>query len=451
MKRHSLICRFNAGDRARIEPVQKDSLSTQVHFVSADDRFDYGLGNLLDSLAGLGLQASETAFDLSLLSAMVFCADTRVSRVDAQDGWTREIDLYIPVQDVDLWIEQQALLSRMLRFLTGDQWRIFFRPRPRRFATIVPAVEQAELPRFTCASLFSGGLDSYIGTIDLLATGEVPLLVSHYMDGATSQHQKMCISHLENSYTKINFEALRTYICFETDLIANSEGDSNQRSRSFLFFGLGVLAASTLGDNASLYVPENGLISLNVPLDPLRLGSLSTRTTHPFYMARFGELLNRLGLRVSLLNPYRHMTKGEMVAGCKNPKLLGATAKNTMSCSSPAKARWKKLAPGHCGYCVPCLIRRAAIRRGLKSDDTYYQLSDLTSRPLDAAAAEGQHVRSFQLSLTKIKANPAIADAAIHSPGPLADVPTEWPKLSRVYKQGLNEVGRLIDEVVVRP
>src|SRR5256885_9889013 len=108
MRRHSLICRFNAGDRTRIETVQKDSLITQVRFVSADDRFDYGLGDILDSLAGLGLQASETAFDLALLSAMVFCADTRVSRLDAQDGWTREIDLYIPVQNVDLWLEQQT-------------------------------------------------------------------------------------------------------------------------------------------------------------------------------------------------------------------------------------------------------------------------------------------------------------------------------------------------------
>lgn len=451
MRRHSLICRFDAGDRARVQPVQADSAVTQVRFVSADDHFDYGLGDLLDSLVSRGLQPLETAFDLALISAMVFCADTRISRNDAQDDWTREIDLYLPVQNVDLWRGQKFLLSRMLRFLTGDEWRIFFRERPRRFQTIVPLVEQAELPQFTCASLFSGGLDSYIGAIDLLAAGETPLLVSHYMDGATSQHQRMCITHLEKAYSQISFEALRTYVCFETDLVPNSEGDSNQRSRSFLFFGLGVLAASTLAAKGTLYVPENGLISLNVPLDPLRLGSLSTRTTHPFYMARFSELLDGLGLCVSLVNPYRHMTKGEMVAACKNLKLLRATAKNTMSCSSPAKARWKKLAPGHCGYCVPCLIRRAAILKGLKADNTYYQLSDLASGPLNSAAAEGQHVRSFQLSLAKISASSTLSDTAIHSPGPLTDVPDEWPDLRRVYKEGLKEVGKIIEKAVVRP
>lgn len=30
-----------------------------------------------------------------------------------------------------------------------------------------------------------------------------------------------------------------------------------------------------------LLVPENGLIALNVPLDETRVGSFSTRTTHP--------------------------------------------------------------------------------------------------------------------------------------------------------------------------
>ena len=50
-------------------------------------------------------------------------------------------------------------------------------------------------------------------------------------------------------------------------------------------------AATGLAPPFSLAVPENGLIALNVPLDPLRLGALSTRTTHPFYIARWNELL----------------------------------------------------------------------------------------------------------------------------------------------------------------
>ena len=39
-----------------------------------------------------------------------------------------------------------------------------------------------------------------------------------------------------------------------------------------------------------IIVPENGYISLNIPLTYSRIGSSSTRTTHPYYF----ELLNQL-------------------------------------------------------------------------------------------------------------------------------------------------------------
>ena len=61
-----------------------------------------------------------------------------------------------------------------------------------------------------------------------------------------------------------------------------------------------------------LLVPENGLIALNVPLDETRVGSFSTRTTHPFYLSLWNELLVGLGLNLSVKNPYWNKTKGEM-------------------------------------------------------------------------------------------------------------------------------------------
>ena len=111
----------------------------------------------------------------------------------------------------------------------------------------------------------------------------------------------------------------------------------------------------------TLRVPENGLIALNVPLDPLRLGSNSTRTTHPYYMARWNDLLTELGIEGRVENPYWDKTKGEMAAGCLNAALLAKLAPDSLSCSSPTKGRWQGLGIEHCGYCLPCLIRRAAL------------------------------------------------------------------------------------------
>lgn len=225
MKRHSLICRFTARDAQPISVSEPGSTVTEILFVSDEGTFDYGLGALLDRLEELGLQPSEPAFDLTLLAALVFCADLRINREsDSQDGSSREIDLYVPVHDVSRWTPQSALLARTLRFLTGDEWRIFFRQRPEGFDTIVPQTAPA-LPRFSCAALFSGGLDSYIGAIDRLDAGETPLLVSHYMDGA-SEYQKKCFANLQREYSKTDFDIARAYVSFKADAMPGSTGES---------------------------------------------------------------------------------------------------------------------------------------------------------------------------------------------------------------------------------
>lgn len=75
--------------------------------------------------------------------------------------------------------------------------------------------------------------------------------------------------------------------------------ETTTRGRSVLFLALGVAVASGLGP-ARLLVPENGFISLNVPLTPPRSGSFSTRTTHPHLIALLRDLLNELQLPVAL-------------------------------------------------------------------------------------------------------------------------------------------------------
>jgi hypothetical protein len=172
-------------------------------------------------------------------------------------------------------------------------------------------------------------------------------------------------------------------------------------------------------------------------------------------MSRFNELLRELGLRGSLHNSYRHMTKGEMVEGCEDQAFLRKHSKDTISCSSPAKARFsadeEKRQPKNCGYCVPCLIRRAALKRGFKKDDTEYQLEELENAELDTRAAEGEHVRSFQLAISRLRKRPERARFDIHKPGPLIDFRDDWKDYEAVYRDGLEEVAALLENVEARP
>lgn len=456
MRRHSVIARLGPTDKTPVAGQTPGSVVTEIRFVDGERRLGYGLGQIIDQLAKRGLIPSDAAIDLALLAAMVTAADTRISRTtDSQDTWTREIDLFVPVQDPPLWSAATALIQQTLRFLTGDRWRAFFRPRHRDYQELLQRPPRLVIPPFTGVCLFSGGLDSFVGAIDLLAAGENPILVSHYWDASTSS-QKICAHRLGSVYRDMEPRHVRVRIGFPNDLIQGSAPEKTQRGRSFLFIALAALAASGLDGDTPIYVPENGLISLNIPLDPLRIGAWSTRTTHPFYIVRWQELLGHLGIAATITNPYRFMTKGEMLLACANKVLLKQYAGETISCSSVTKARFNKdktkRKPGHCGYCVPCLIRRAAIGRAFGNDPTTYTVPNLAAQPLDSKSANGEHVRSFQMMVERLAERSGLARILVHKTGPLSDYSdAEISDYADVFKRGIEEVGLLVNPVIVRP
>jgi 7-cyano-7-deazaguanine synthase in queuosine biosynthesis len=458
MSHHTIYCRLGATDAPPMDLPRSETVLSSIDFIDDAGNLNFGLGSTLAQLSALGLTPTEVAIDLALLATVLTAADTRITRsANAQDHWTREVDLCVPVSDTALWQNQKDLLEGMLRFLTGDHWHVFFRARPPEHVALAQPSENLQTVFPTSVCLFSGGLDSFVGAVDLLCEGETPLFVSHWWDTLTSNRQTYCMAQLLTRFNGRGFSHLRANVGFDHETVTSSGAEDTLRARSFLFFAIATLAATALGGNVLIHTPENGLISLNVPLDPLRLGALSTRTTHPFYMARFNELLRRLGFGARLENRYRHSTKGQMVQGCQDQTFLRRHAKNTMSCSGPGKYRFhpdeamRRLQ--HCGHCVPCLIRRASLLRGFGegADDTPYTFDDLKARVFDSGKAEGEHIRAYKLALTRLAANPARARRDIHVPGPLSDYPGDLPAYETVYVQGMQEVSRLLDGVEARP
>lgn len=455
MRRHAIIGCYGHDDLTAL-PIDDDEVATRLELVSGDRNIDHGIGRALTDLARLGVHPSELGVDLLVLAAHVHAADTRISRdSESQDGWTREVRLVVPVSDPDRWTSVVPTFARLLNFLTGDRWTLVFRARPARFGAVAPPRPAGSTaPPFDQLALFSGGLDSLIGAIDCLEAGRTPLLISHAGEGAVSDAQTNLFDALKAQYSKRAFDRLRLWMTFPDGFVRNSVGEDTTRGRSFLFFAVGVFAGTGLDDSFVLKVPENGLIAINVPLDPLRLGALSTRTTHPFYIARWNDALQALGVNVRIENPYWDKTKGEMARACANPTLLRKLAATSLSCASPTKGRWKGLGIQHCGYCLPCLIRRAALVTGLypDPDSTVYTLQDLTAAPLDTRQSEGVQIRSFQLAIERLRATPALASILIHKPGPLFDEsPAQQAALAEVYRRGLDEVDALLTGVRTRP
>jgi len=82
------------------------------------------------------------------------------------------------------------------------------------------------------------------------------------------------------------------------------------------------------------------------------------------------------------MNPFRLATKGELLERSIRPDLLRALATVTVSCSHPEAARWHHGRQGNCGYCYPCLVRRASLHRVGLDDAGEYDRDALTDVPL---------------------------------------------------------------------
>ena len=302
---------------------------------------------LIPTVRRLGLAPSPRAWDFLSIALSVIAADEGCTRNASADGWTRDINLSVAVTDPAFWRGRQEILQDALGFLSTDRWAIEFVGNGLQPA---PPPQAAPRPE-ECVCLLSGGLDSLIGALDLKAQGRRSLLVSQIAKGdKKTQRELGRMIAGDGMHLQLNHTA-RPPPGFS---------ERSQRSRSIIFIAYGVLAATCLsayrdGGTVDLYVPENGFISLNVPLTPLRMASHSTRTTHPVFMRRLQDLIDAADLRVRLVNPYILKTKGEMLSECADRSFLLRHAGETTSCG-----RYARTAFTQCGRCVPCLIRRAS-------------------------------------------------------------------------------------------
>lgn len=420
----------------------EDAIVVNIPMLS-HDKLNYGLEHVKMLLHSHNIFPTELGFDIITLATMVYLADTRIARlIHGQDSWTREIAIQLPVSNVDLWNKQIRNVKRMLRFLTGDLWEIEFVKRSWSFESDEKSEEKTA--SYSRASLFSGGMDSLISTINLMEQEENTLLFGHAGEGLTKKAQNNILDVLNVKYPETKHTLIDLWMIFPDNYIPGGGNDSNTRSRSFLFIGFAIFSITGTKNIKELMIPENGLIALNVPLEITRVGSFSTRTTHPFYLSLWNNLLKNLGLELSVGNPYWNKTKGEMADECLNKDVLFEAMRLSFSCSSPGKARWKGLSPQHCGYCVPCLIRRAAMHKAFGRDSTVYTETSIHRMQNSNASSVGVQLRSFQYAIEQIKSYPNIEKISIHKSGPLPQDEECLFELASTYKRGLLEVDTFI-------
>jgi 7-cyano-7-deazaguanine synthase in queuosine biosynthesis len=375
-----------------------------------------------------GLAVPAVSVDLLKAAAAVYCAD----RLTLRPGtWTRDIELHIPVRDVERWSGTGEALSAAISFLSGDRWQLAFGEITEPVATPADTA-----PPVDAVCLFSGGLDSFTGALDLLAAGKNVCLVGHYGTGQTHHVQARLKRALARHY-KGQRLVLRQLFLQPAGPAAGQfrplPGDRERsRSRSLLFLAAGLAVAAGYGREVPLYIPENGFIGINVPLTGARAGSLSTRTTHPHFIAGFSACVQRLGITNPIVNPFRTMTKGEILVGCRDQGTLRELADQTLSCAHPEAARWAQAEQTNCGYCFPCLIRRASMHHvGLDKSEAYTY--DVLTDNAELVQDKGNDLRALIRSLNQ-PAKPT--DVLRNGPVPAVDI----ADFAGVYERGRREI-----------
>ena len=334
----------------------------------------------------------------------------------------------------------------MLNFLTGDRWKICFRERK---LTEIEKKAKEKWEKVTEKNvniskicMFSGGLDSCIGALNLLCDKEDAsdtVFVSHYGGGkGTVEYQGMLKDAFINRFNVDESNFVQNYAA-----IVTKKGDKKEdttRSRSFMFFSHAIAYASAMGKEIELIIPENGLISLNIPLAYTRTGTSSTRTTHPHYMKMLQELIAELGLQVKIKNPFQFKTKGEMILECKDRDFLQEILDKTMSCSHPDVGRHQGMKTTmHCGYCLPCTIRRAAILKGKLHDTSTYFDSRYKKLPVARQA-----YRTYKCAFNNFDENNAFL--RIQESGPIGE---NMEQFADLYVRGMKEMRECLEKINV--
>lgn len=302
--------------------------------------------------------------DLLDIAGYVYAADSAISRGGKTDShlgvmWRRRLRFVIPVRRPQVWSSGPvaAALVETISFLSDDDYAFEFCQfeNPPPIDTYFP-LSGAKDSRFTPDEviLFSGGLDSFAGTVDeLVAHRKKVALVSHRSASKITEAQNYLIGQLRR-----RFGADRIlHVPVRANLKDDFGKEPTHRTRSFLFAAIGAVTGHLL-DQQRISFFENGVVSMNLPPVGQVVGARATRTTHPQALAGFRRILSAaLGQPFDVRNPYAWITKSEVIerivqSGCAD------LIRHTRSCTRVHAMT--KLHP-HCGQCSQCIDRRFAI------------------------------------------------------------------------------------------
>ncbi len=129
-----------------------------------------------------------------------------------------------------------------------------------------------------------------------------------------------------------------------------------------------------------------------------------------------------------------------MVRNCRNQELLGQLFGESVSCARPVVSRWQGGKAGACGYCYPCLMRRAALHTLGWDRGEDYRRDGLAEPGILAHRVRGRDFRALLLAVRNWEDTPAEIEARLMLGGSPEALPARLLEAREVLARGFQEI-----------
>jgi 7-cyano-7-deazaguanine synthase in queuosine biosynthesis len=304
--------------------------------------------------------------DLLRFASYVYAADLAIKRRDREQH-IRSITLSVPIVNIHAFRQVHRQIEEALTILSRDNWTLQFSSTSGG----QPAANRNWRVKQNSTLMFSGGLDSFAGSIQILQKDDEITLVSHATHNRTVKTAQTALADSVKVFSKKTVDHIQINIFGRNSggltFPRDDEREDTQRLRSFLFASLAAVAARLNGSRRIVVMAENGQFAIHLPLSEARIGSFSTHTAHPKFLLQMQNILRELYTcdDLEVVNPFVHSTKAEVVGIL--PKQLHNEIPSSTSCWRASRVA---VSHTHCGVCIPCICRRIALEiNGIKLNE----------------------------------------------------------------------------------
>ena len=352
--------------------------------------------------------------DIIRIGEGIFLCDRAFTRSKNLGLKTRELEITIPVENIDLFESIKDKISNWAKFVTHDVWDIKF-VKHEEIKEEQKDIKLDARQDNKVVSLFSDGLDSLCGAIYSLKKGENLVFVSHCPPGFKTVQKK--VNELKQ---KMGLDDLITQIANFHFVISdrnpnndkrNMFQERSRRSRPILYLSFAAAIAFDLGIS-TIRINENGYMAINLPITGFKKGVDLSRHAHPEAIKQFEDILNEINpnsIPIKIENPFFYYTKtqqlqiltgvSEFINGTKSCEYGGQQIATVISAMRKKGINTENVR--ECGLCIPCLVRRTAVTGNGFSENNNHYAFDIK----DSSIYENQNIKSDLPLLNIIKDN----------------------------------------------